>query len=65
MRCTKPPTVLSMQESGSLPPGVGPAGGISAGGDLIDNGGYASHSRDLKQNVVVGDGGKENGDREI
>jgi hypothetical protein len=31
----------------------------------LDNGGYASHSRDLKQNVVVGDGGKENGDREI
>jgi hypothetical protein len=36
MRLTnpEPPNALSMHESGSVPPGVGPAGGISAGGDL-------------------------------
>jgi hypothetical protein len=32
---TRTAAVLSMEESGREPPGVGPAGGIRAGGDLV------------------------------
>jgi hypothetical protein len=55
MRLTKAATILSMEESGSLPPGVGHAGAMSAGGDLATVG----------VSVMVGffgGGGKENGD---
>jgi hypothetical protein len=34
MRFTKPPTVLSMEERGRVPPGVGPAGEMSAADNL-------------------------------
>lgn len=36
MRLTKPapPAVLSMEERGRVPPGVGTAGAMSSGGDL-------------------------------
>jgi hypothetical protein len=34
MRFTKPPTVLSMEDSGRVPPGVGDAGGMSAADNL-------------------------------
>jgi hypothetical protein len=34
MRFTKPPRALSMEESGRVPPGVGPVGGMSAANNL-------------------------------
>jgi hypothetical protein len=39
---TRTAAVLSMEESGREPPGVGPAGGTRDGGDLVTVGGGAA-----------------------